>query len=289
MRAAPAGRDLRNALPKRRMRSAVTLLAALLLACIASTTGPGRAHARGHSERLAARARRNDRAARAALVDEHMGIVRAVARRYRGLGLPLEDLVQEGAIGLLNAIDDYDSSRGTSFSTYAFWRIRAAVTHAVTARANIVRIPRGVLDRRRQVAAARNALTSADGEPGIDDLAAATALPPRNIAEALFPTTVLSLDAPLPDGTPLADRLADDASGRPDMLAVRAVESRRLRAALRQLQPRKQAIVRRHYGLNREPETLTEIAADLRLSPERTRALKDEALNELASDLAGVA
>jgi RNA polymerase primary sigma factor len=271
------------------MRSAIALLAALLLVGVAAPAVPARAHARGHSERLAARARRNDRAARSALVEEHMGIVRAIAGRYCGLGLPFEDLVQEGAIGLLNAIDDYDSNRGTSFSTYAFWRVRAAMTHAVTARANIVRIPRGVLDRRRQVAAARNALTSADGEPGIDDLSAATTLQPRKIAEALSPTTVVSLDAPLPDGTPLADRLADDPSSRPDALAVRAIETRALRAALQQLQPRKQTIVRRHYGLNREPETLTEIAADLRLSPERTRALKDEALNELASDLAGIA
>src|SRR5690348_16465106 len=94
----------------------------------------------GHSERLAVRARRGDRVARTALVEEHMGLVRSSARRYRGLGLPVEDLVQEGAIGLLFAIEDYDARRGTSFSTSAFWRVKGAVTHAVTARAALVRI-----------------------------------------------------------------------------------------------------------------------------------------------------
>jgi RNA polymerase primary sigma factor len=271
------------------MRSAVALVAALLLVGIAAPAAPARGPAKGHSERLAARARRHDRAARAALVEEHMGIVRAIAFRYRGLGLPFEDLVQEGAIGLLAAIDGYDPSRGTSFSTYAFWRVRAAVTHAVTARANLVRVPRGVLEQRRQVAAARRALTSAEGEPGIDDLAAATTLPALEVAEALAPTAVVSLDAQLPDGTPLSDRLADDPSDRPDALTVRGFERQALREALRRLRPRKQAIVERNYGIDSEPESLAEIAADLRLSPERTRALKDEALRELASDLADVA
>jgi RNA polymerase sigma factor (sigma-70 family) len=266
------------------MRSAIALFAALLLVGVASP-----APARGHSERLAARARRNDRAARAALVEEHMGLVRAIASRYRDLGLSAEDLVQEGAIGLLRAIDDYDPDRGTAFSTYAFWRVRAAITHAVTARANLVRIPRGLLERRRQVLTARRTLTSAEGEPGIDDLAAATTLPAAEVVEALAPTAVVSLDAALPDGAPLGDRLADDPSARPDALTVSAIERHALRTALRRLRPKKQAIVERHYGIDRDPETLAAIAADLRLSPERTRALKDEALRELASDLAAVA
>ena len=269
------------------MRTTALLLASVLVGITAP--GPPRAHARGHSERLAARARRHDRAARATLVEEHMGIIRSIAFRYRGLGLPLEDLVQEGAIGLLAAIDEYDSSRGTSFSTYAFWRVRAAVTHALTARASLVRLPRPVLDRRREVAAAERTLCASGRAPSAQDLGAATRLAPDQVAEALAPRRVVSLDGPLPDGARAADRLADDPSERPDALAVSASERRALRAALRGLRPRKQAIVERHFGIDHEPETLTEIAADLRLSPERTRALKDEALHELASDLAGVA
>jgi RNA polymerase primary sigma factor len=218
-----------------------------------------------------------------------MGIVRSIASRYRGLGLPVEDLIQEGAIGLLTAIEHYDSSRGTSFSTYAFWRIRAAVTHAVTAQANLVRIPRPVLDRRRDVAAAQRYLSTNGSRPGVRELGAATGLAPDQVGEALALPRVVSLDLPLRDGTLLSDRLADDPDARPDALAVSAIETRALRDALGRLRPRMQTIVERHFGIDRAPETLTAIAADLRLSPERTRALKDEALHELASDLAGAA
>jgi RNA polymerase sigma factor (sigma-70 family) len=270
------------------MRSAIALLAAIAVVGVAAPI-PAGAHAGGHSERLAARARRGDRAARATVVDEHMGIVRSIAFRYRGLGLPIEDLVQEGAIGLLCAIDDYDSGRGTSFSTYAFWRVRAAITHAVTARANLVRVPRPVLERRREVAAVQSMLSAAENAPNINDLSVATALAPDQVAEALTPQRTLSLDGPLPDGTTLAERLPDDPAARPDALAVTALETHALRNALARLKPRMQTIVERHFGIDREPEALTTIASDLRLSPERTRALKDEALRTLASDLASVA
>lgn len=272
------------------MRTVVAFLAATAVVGMATPAAVGaRGHATGHSERLAARARRGDRVARTTLVEEHMGMVRTIALRYRDLGLPVEDLVQEGAIGLLAAVDDFDSSRGTSFSTYAFWRVRAAVTHAVTARGNLVRVPRPVLEHRRHVAAAQRTLTAAGRSPTVRDLAAATALAPQQVAEALEPRDLVSLEGSLPDGTPLADRLADDPAVRPDALVAIASDRRAVRAALQRLRPRKRTIVTRHFGIGREPETLTEIAGDLQLSPERTRALKDEALRDLASDLTGVA
>lgn len=270
------------------MRTAIALLAAIAVVSVAAPA-PARPHANGHSERLAARARRGDRAARATLVDEHMGIVRSIALRYRDLGLPFEDLVQEGAIGLLSAVDDYDSSRGTSFSTYAFWRVRAAVTHAVTARANLVRIPRPVLERRRVVAAAQSRLAASGNAAGLRDVSLATALPPDQVAEALAPPGILSLDTPQPDGSTLADRLAEDPAAGPEAVVVTALETHAVRHAVGRLRPHLQTIVERHFGIDREPEALTTIASDLRLSPERTRALKDEALRKLASDLAGVA
>jgi RNA polymerase sigma factor (sigma-70 family) len=272
------------------MRGAIALLAATaLVAAAGPAPAPVRPHATGHSERLAARARRGDRAARAALVEEHMGLIRSIAGRYRNLGVPDEDLVQEGAIGLLTSVDEYDPARGTSFSTYAFWRVRAAVTHAVTARGSLVRIPRPVLERRRQVRAARDLLTETGHEPSLSELATATSLPVAAVAEALAPSTVVSLDQPLADGTPLCDHLAGSEDAQMDTRAVSAQERRMLRGALRRLRPRKEAIVKRHYGIDGAPETLVEIASDLHLSPERTRALKDEALRELAADLIAVA
>ena len=168
------------------MRGALALFVAVALVA-AAPAAHARSHAAGHSERLAARARRGDQLARTKLVEEHMGLVRSVAFRYRDLGLPVEDLVQEGAVGLLTAIEDYDAARGASFSTYAFWRVRAAVTHALTAHGQLVRAPRPVLERRRQVAQTRQRLATTGREPTPNQLAAAAGLPLSAIVEALRP------------------------------------------------------------------------------------------------------
>jgi RNA polymerase primary sigma factor len=212
-----------------------------------------------------------------------MRLVRAVSFRYRSLGVPLDDLVQEGAIGLLTAVDQYDASYGTSFSTYAFWRIRAAVTHAVTAQAGVIRVPRPLLDRRRQVAAARARLAR-EREPSIADLVAATGLSRDQVVEALATPAILPLDQE-GAGRPLVDVVAGDASAQPDAELIRHEDIRALRRAVRRLRPRKRVIVGRHYGLDGSPATLAEIGCDLDLSPERTRALRDEALRELAAAL----
>lgn len=243
-------------------------------------------HVSGHSERLVARARRGDRIARTALVEEHMGLVRSIAFRYRDLGLPVADLVQEGAIGLLGAIDSYDSRRGASFSTYAFWRVRAAVTHAVTANGRVVRVPRPLLEHRRHVAHARDQLTAAGHVPSVTQLAEATALSSAAVTEALAPIGIASLDQPAADGATLGDLVSGDAATWPDARLLDREQARALGDALVRLRGRKRTIVSRHFGLVGEPETLTEIAEDLHLSPERTRALKDEALRELAVELA---
>jgi RNA polymerase primary sigma factor len=269
------------------MRATIALLAAVALVGSA-TPAPARARLAGHSERLAARARKGDRVARTRLLEEHMGLVRSVAFRYRALGLPVEDLVQEGAIGLLSAIDEYDSSRGATFSTYAFWRVRAAVTHALTAQGQLIRVPRPVLERRRRVARACARLAAGGREPTVAQVAATTRLAPCDVAEALSPLTVVSLDQQVEDGAALGDFFASDAAGGPEPQAVEHERARAVRAALQHLRGRKRAIVSRHFGLEGRPETLTEIADALSLSPERTRALKDEALRELAGELAPV-
>jgi RNA polymerase primary sigma factor len=266
------------------MRTTIALLAAVALIGVPSGAAT-RGHVGGHSERLAARARRGDHVARTKLVEEHMGLVRSIAFRYRDLGLPTEDLVQEGAIGLLTAIDDYDASRGASFSTYAFWRVRAAITHALTAHGRLVRIPRPVLERRRELAQARERLATEGREPTVQQLAEATGLPARDVVEALRPVAQASLDQPATDGTTLGESVATDAATWPDAQLVELEQAKALRGALLHLQARKRTILGRHFGLSGEPQTLTRIADDLHLSPERTRALRDEALRELASEL----
>lgn len=269
------------------MRAMIAVLATLALCASAPRAAPARGHV-VHSERLAARARKGDRVARARLVEEHMGLVRAIAFRYRNLGLPMEDLVQEGAIGLLTAIEQYDPSRGASFSTYAYWRVRAAVTHALTARGHLLRLPRPVLERRRAISRAETGLLADGREPTLAQLAERTELSPTEVAAALAPATVTSLDEQNNEGTTLGEQLISDASSWPESRAVDHEQARAVRSALLHLHGRKRAIVSRHFGLDGEPETLAAIGDDLHLSPERTRALKDEALHELAGELAPV-
>lgn len=266
------------------MRVTLALVAAVALVATAEPRST-RTHVAGHSERLAARARRGDRIARARLVEEHMGLVRSVAFRYRDLGLATEDLVQEGAIGLLTAIDEYDSSRGASFSTHAFWRVRAAITHALTAHGQLIRVPRPIVEHRREVARAREHLRAEGHEPTVNELAEATTLPRRAVVEALAPPQVASLDLPLSNGHVLGELVPSDLSALPDALVLEHEHARALREAMLHLRERKRVIVGRHFGLTGPPETLNDIAGDLHLSPERTRALKDEALHELAAEL----
>lgn len=262
------------------------LIAVVFVAALLGTVAPTRTPAVGHSERLALRARRGDRIARAKVVEEHMGLVRAIAFRYRDRGIPVEDLVQEGAIGLLAAVDNYDPERGTAFSTYAFWRIRAAVTHALTADAQIVRIPRPVLERRRRVALERDRLTRDGRAPSTATLARVTELRERDVDEALAVTAYRSLDEETGSGRPLAETIADPSSPEPEEQILAAARVGALRDALGRLSPRKRRIVGRHFGLAGKPATLTEIGAEMHLSPERVRGLKDEALRDLAVDLA---
>jgi RNA polymerase sigma factor (sigma-70 family) len=246
-------------------------------------TMPAGVHpARGHSERLAARARRGDREALGLLVAEHMPLVRSVALRYRHLGLPDEDLVQEGAIGLLQAIGDFDPDCGASFSTHAFWRVRGAVTHAVTERGRLLRVPRPVLERRRRILKAQRRLASGGRTPTTQELAEATNLPCELVTEALAaPFDVGSLDAL--DGP--AALVVPDASADTEGEVAAAERERAVRRAVAGLDRRAREIVSRHFGIGRRPETLRRIAADLELSPARTKTLKDDALRELAAVL----
>jgi RNA polymerase sigma factor (sigma-70 family) len=259
------------------VRGLVTLLALLAVA----VGGPAVAAApvRGHSERLAARARRGDRDARRLLVEEHLPLVRSIALRYRDLGLPVEDLVQEGSIGLLQAIDSFDPGCGASFSTYAFWRVRGAITHALTERGRLLRIPRPVIQRRRAVSEAQRRLAAAGRTPSVSELAVATGLSREEVEEALAaPLEVGSLDALEPSA---AAALVDPAAD-PESATIAAQRAHAVVRAVGRLGRRSREVVSRHFGIGQQPETLQRIAADLALSPSRTRALKDDALRELA-------
>jgi RNA polymerase sigma factor (sigma-70 family) len=233
-------------------------------------------------------ARRHDRGARERLVVSHLGLVRAVASRYRNLGLPFDDLVQEGALGLLNAIDRYDPCRGTDFESFARFRVRRAIRNALTEQARLVRLPKQVVERRRMLARTQARLTSESGRtPTPAELAAATGLSPLSILEARTAAiAATSLDAPVArDGSTLANLIADSTAADPEGAALSAEEARLVRDAVARLAPRSREIVSRHFGLDGGETAVAAVALDLHLSERRTRTIERDALHELASEL----
>lgn len=233
-------------------------------------------------------ARRGDRDARNRLVATHLATVRAIAWRYRNLGLPLDDLVQEGALGLLDAIDGYESERQADFNAYARFRIRRAIRNALTDKSRLIRLPKEVVERRRAIARAEEELVQCDGaHPTTSDLAHATGLRTEVVRDVkAFVPSIVSLDQPvLPDGSTLEALVADDASPDPVVDAVVQEETELVDRAVAELPERQREIVCRHFGLGREREQLSAVAADLHLSPQRARTIERDALFTLRDRL----
>jgi RNA polymerase sigma factor (sigma-70 family) len=190
------------------------------------------------------------------VLEHHAALVRRVALHYNGLGVPTEDLMQEGAIGLLRAIDGFDPARGAEFGAYAVWPVRAVIGRAVLRRGRFVRVPRSVLHR------------------------------PDTLADPALAAPV-SLDAPAePGGAPLEAVLPDPHAPDPEEEALRHEREDLLRAAIEHLPPRRREVIERHYGLDGDPQSLGELAADLHVSRQRTQALRNQGLSELAAELA---
>jgi len=239
--------------------------------------------------RLLRAAQNGDRAAREQLVTSRLGLVRSIASYYRDLGLPLEDLVQEGAVGLLDAIDRYDPDRGASFETYARFRIRRAIRNALTDKARLIRLPKHVVERRRAIDRAEATLAAAaDGRPPTPaEIAAATGLSAEAVLDARAATVAtISLDVPvLPDGSPLAGLVADPRAADPELIALEGERTRQLAAALTKLPERQRRVVSCRWGIGETSVTNGALAAELRISPRRTQTIGRDALYELRKTL----
>jgi RNA polymerase primary sigma factor len=243
---------------------------------------------------LLQRAQHGDRRARERLVARHLEDVRSIARRYRNLGLPIDDLMQEGAIGLLDSIDQYDASRGPEFDTYARFRVRRAIRNALTDKSRVIRLPKQIVERRRALDRADARLTTVRGvHPSRAELAEVTGLAPDAVAEArdLVPVVVSLDQVALPDGSPLEALVVDDASPDPEADTANRQETELVDRAVAELPARQREIVSRHFGLGREPEEIADVAAELHLSQQRARTIERDALftlqNKLERDLAG--
>lgn len=237
---------------------------------------------------LLERAQHGDRRARERLVVRHLDEVRSIARRYRNLGLPVEDLEQEGALGLIDSIDQYDVSRGSEFDAYARFRVRRAIRNALTDKSRVIRLPKQIVERRRALDRADARLTDTNGtHPSAADLAEVTGLAPEAVTEVreLVPVIVSLDQAALPDGSTLEALVADDASPDPELDAAKREETKLVGNAVADLPARQREIVSRHFGFGREPEEIAEVAAELHLSQQRARAIERDALFALRNRL----
>jgi RNA polymerase sigma factor (sigma-70 family) len=222
--------------------------------------------------------------ARARFVEANQRLVASLARRYRDRGLELSDLIQEGNLGLLQAVERFDFRRGCRFSTYATWWIRAAITRALADHGRTIRLPGHVIAQTQQLRRAASDLTHALGrDPTAAELGVATGLAPTQVHELERASAVpLSLEAPLGDEVGCLGDLVEDAE-QPSVVeaACQGVLATELRAALATLPECERRVLDLRFGLQGPVRTLDEIAAQCGLSRERIRTLESRALGRL--------
>jgi RNA polymerase primary sigma factor len=247
--------------------------------------GSGRLLTPAEERELARRKDEGDEEAKKRLIESNLRLVMSITRNYTRAGVPLLDLIQEGNLGLIRAVEKFDYRMGYKLSTYATWWIRQAVTRALADQGRLIRLPVHVADQVRRVMKARRVLAQRlSRDPVLAELAVESGLPESRVKELLeLVEDPISLETPVGEGDSMyADLIEDEKTERPEAAVAESVRSVELAQALAGLEPRLQEVIDRRYGLTSDaPQTLEEIGQVLGVTRERVRQLEGRALREL--------
>ncbi len=247
--------------------------------------GDGRLLTPAEERELARRKDAGDEEAKKRLIECNLRLVMSITRHYTKAGVPLLDLIQEGNLGLIRAVEKFDYKMGFKLSTYATWWIRQSITRALADQGRTIRLPVHVAEQVRRLMRSRRVLAQKlNRDPTIAELAAESGFPEKRVQELLdLVEDPVSLETPVGDGESLYGDLIEDLNVKaPHATTAEKLRSTELADALQRLNPRMRHVLQRRFGLDGRPsETLEEVGAGLGITRERVRQLESRALREL--------
>jgi RNA polymerase primary sigma factor len=247
--------------------------------------GGGALLTREEERELARRKDAGDEEAKKRLIESNLRLVMAITRNYTRANVPLLDLIQEGNLGLIRAVERFDYRLGFKLSTYATWWIRQAITRALADQGRTIRLPVHVADQVRRLLRARRQLAQKlNREPSLAELARETQQSEERVRELLeLMETPVSLETPVGDGESMYGDLIEDVHAlAPHEQTAEQARGRELAGALDELNPRMRRVLSLRFGLDGErPQTLEEVGGELGITRERVRQLETRALREL--------
>src|SRR6185503_6938250 len=247
--------------------------------------GDGRLLTPAEERELARRKDEGDEAAKRRLIECNLRLVMSITRNYVNSGVPLLDLIQEGNLGLIRAVEKFDYKMGYKLSTYATWWIRQAVTRAIADQGRTIRLPVHVVDQVRRVMRARRVLTQKlNRDPLPHEIAKESGFDVKRVNELLdLVEDPVSLETPVGDGDSMyGDMLEDVNAEQPELVLAELLRGVELQIALEKLSDRMRHVLELRFGLAGEtPKTLEEVGTELGVTRERVRQLESRALREL--------